>query len=249
MDETQLKDSLVGHGRKLFEAERGFIQFTKVKEADRLLNDIRRYPHAFVIACVMDRQMKAENAWLIPYRFMEKIGDFTFATLVRLSPDKIRDLMTKPEPLHRFPEEMSQNFYEAVLMMIKRYDGDASNIWNGKPSSAEVVYRFLQFRGVGPKIATMAANILARDFKISFSDYFSIDISVDVHVRRVFRRLGLVSQKVTNEELIYKARALNPEFPGLLDLPAWQIGRNWCKPKKPRCYDCYLNDICLRIGV
>ena len=42
-----------------------------------------------------------------------------------------------------------------------------------------MVYRFLEFNGVGPKIASMAANILAREFKIPFADYFSIDISAE----------------------------------------------------------------------
>jgi hypothetical protein len=49
----------------------------------------------------------------------------------------------------------------------------------------------------------MAANILAREFKISFADYFSIDISADVHVRRVFARLGLCTADATVEQVIY----------------------------------------------
>lgn len=59
---------------------------------------------------------------------------------------------------------MSENFYEALSLVGESYAGDASNIWD-KPSSAQVVYRFLQFRGIGPKIATMATNILAREYE------------------------------------------------------------------------------------
>ena len=107
-----------------------------------------------------------------------------------------------------------------------------------------VVFRFLEFEGVGPKIANMAANILARDFKVPFSDYFSIDISADVHVRRVFGRLGLTRPNATIEQLIFRARSLNPKFPGLMDFPVWEIGRNWCGPKIQKCNECYMKDLC-----
>ncbi|GBE05912.1 endonuclease III [bacterium BMS3Abin10] len=244
MSEVKIKNHLLDHGRKLFKAKKTFSDFTGIKEADVLLNDIDNYPHAFVIGCVMDRQMRAELAWAIPYRFLEKLDHFDLPKLAKLSQSQVYKLMTKPEPLHRFPDEMSNNFHQAIKKIKNEYKGDASIIWNNTPSSAEVVYRFMQFRGVGPKIATMAANILARDFKIKFSDYYSIDISVDVHVRRVFRRLGLVPDKVSTDELIYKARALYPDFPGLMDLPAWEIGRNWCKPKQPLCDDCYMGKLC-----
>ncbi len=152
--------------------------------------------------------------------------------------------MTKPEPLHRFPERMSGNLYEAIHLINEVYAGDASNIWRGKPSSAEVVYRFLEFQGVGPKIATMATNILARSFKVPLSDYYSVDVSADVHVRRVFYRLGLVNQDATIEEVIYRARSLHAEFPGLLDLPAWDIGREWCRPEVTLCSRCYMQEAC-----
>ena len=90
----------------------------------------------------------------------------------------------------------------------------------------------------------MAANILAREFKIPFADYFSIDISADVHIRRVFARLGFCAANASVEQVIYKARALYPEFPGMMDLPCWEIGRNWCKSRDSECDGCYMKDLC-----
>lgn len=244
MNKAKITERLVEQGQKLFEAKKGLVKFTELPKANRLLNDLQNYPHAFVLASIMDRQIRAELAWLIPFRVSERLGGFYFSDLASLSVGKIRKLMQRPKPLHRFPEEMSNNFYQAIQRIKDCYGGDASRIWAGRPSSAAVVYRFLQFRGVGPKIATMATNILARDFKIPLGDYYSIDISADVHVRRVFYRLGLTAKDVTGEELIYKARAIHPEFQGLMDLPAWEIGRNWCKPNKPKCDECYMNKLC-----
>lgn len=244
MNENSIRDRLVDHGQALFKAPKQLIQFTKVPEADALLNDLDAHPHAFVLACVMDRQVKAEKAWLIPYRISEKLHGFTMDTLRPLSLADVNRLMTQPEPLHRFIDKMSEFFRSAVQRISNDYEGDAARIWTGRPSSAEVVYRFLTFCGVGPKIGSMAANILARDFKIPFADYFSIDISADVHVRRVFARLGLCAADASTEQVIYKAKALHPEFPGMMDLPCWEIGRNWCKSRRPECAGCYMNDLC-----
>jgi len=192
----------------------------------------------------MDRQVKAEKAWLIPYRIYEKLHGFSMDTLRLLSRADVNRLMTQPEPLHRFVDKMSVFFHLAVQRISSDYAGNAACIWVGRPSSAEVVYRFLKFDGVGPKIGSMAANILARDFKIPFADYFSIDISADVHVRRVFARLGLCAADASAEQVIYKAKALYPEFPGMMDLPCWEIGRNWCKSRGPECAGCYMRDLC-----
>lgn len=245
MTSHQIAEILVGKGKTLFDSPREVATlFAGNVDADNLLNDLENTPHAFVLACVMDRQIKAELAWLIPYRFAEKLGDFRFSTLARLNLQEVENLMTVPAPLHRFPTEMSRNFYIAVQTIAEKYSGVASNIWMSKPSSAEVVFRFLGFRGVGQKIGTMAANILARNFKVEFSDYYSIDISVDVHIRRVFYRLGLIPENPSDEQIIFRARALSPEFPGLLDLPVWEIGRNWCKASEPSCSVCYMSQAC-----
>jgi endonuclease III len=244
-NQTWIRDQLVDHGRKLFDAPRELVRFTKNDEADALLNGLERFPHAFVLACIMDRQVKAERAWLIPHRFRQKLdGDFSIGRLGALSVSDVQELMSKPEPLHRFMDNMSACFHAAVHRIVDHYEGDASRIWRGSPSSAEVVYRFLEFEGVGPKIASMAANGLARELKLPFADYYSIDVSADVHVRRVFGRLGLTGPNPTVEQCIYRARALSPEFPGLMDLPAWEVGRSWCRPTNPRCPSCYMRDAC-----
>jgi len=244
MTEKAIRDRLVQHGQTLFRARKQLIQFTRVYEADALLNDLHAHPHAFVLACVMDRQVKAEKAWLIPYLISEKLGGFSMKDLCRLSRADVNRLMSHPEPLHRFVDKMSGFFESAVQRINNHYAGDAASIWQGNPSSAEVVYRFLEFDGVGPKIGSMAANILARDFKIPFANFFSIDISADVHVRRVFARFGLCAPDATAEQVIYKARALHPEFPGIMDLPSWEIGRNHCKARGPECGSCYMKDLC-----
>lgn len=117
----------------------------------------------------MDQQIPAERAWQIPFRFKQQLGNFEMGTLAALSEKDVHRLMTEPEQLHRFPDRMSRFFLSAIKRTANQYGGQASAIWANRPSSAEVVYRFLEFDGVGPKIATMAANILARDFKVPFS--------------------------------------------------------------------------------
>ncbi len=244
-NETWIRDRLTEHGKQLFNAPKQLVRFTVDEAANALLNDLTGHSHAFVLACVMDRQVKAERAWLIPYRFQQKLGgDFSIRKLASLTLPGVKKLMTDPEPLHRFTDKMSEFFHAAMQRVVHQYDGDASRIWGNKPSSADVVYRFLEFDGVGPKIASMAANILAREFKLPFADYYSIDISADVHVRRVLERLGLTTRDASVEQLIFRARGLYPEFPGLMDLPAWDIGRQWCRPKNPQCTACYLSNGC-----
>ena len=235
---------LVSKGEELFRSAPKIAPFTKDDAADALMNNLDEYPHAFVLGCLMDKQMKAKLAWMVPYKINQELGDFHFSTLEKLTLSDIKQLMRHPKPLHRFPEKMSSEIYKAIKAIREKYDGIASQIWANNPSSAKVVYEFLQFDGIGLKIATMAANILARDLKVTFSDKYSIDISVDVHVRRVFTRLGLIKKDATVDEVIYRARALHPEFPGLMDLPAWNIGYNWCKPNQPKCSDCDLASLC-----
>lgn len=245
---NNIVSTLIQMGNDLFKKPYEKQKFTGNSDADNLLNDLQNYPHAFVLACIMDRQIRAEKAWMIPYEIKTEIGTFDFTQLLSQNLGKIKKIFIKRK-LHRFNETMANNFYLGIRMIHDVYEDKASNIWKGLPKSATVVRRFLQFQGVGVKIASMATNILARDFKVKMVDKLCIDISPDVQVKRVFTRLGLITMDATNEELIYCARELNPEYPGIFDLSAWEIGRNWCRPKAPYCDDCYLEKWCPKFGV
>lgn len=180
----------------------------------------------------------------MPLELRNRIGSFEFDDLSRLSRARLRRHFLKPSSLHRFGEVMADRVHAGIVRIRDDYDGNAALIWAKRPSSATVVRRFLEFKGVGQKISTFAANCLAREFKVPFSDYFSIDVSVDVHIRRVLTRLGLVREDASNEEILFRARELSPTFPGLLDLPLWEIGREWCKAVAPRCSACRMATLC-----
>jgi len=219
------------------------VHFTGNKQQDMLLNDIKKHPHLFVLACLMDRQIPAEKAWAIPYQLCSYLGTFDIIKLAKFSILTYRKLFNTKK-LHRFNNPMSEVFYSAIQDIINKYDGNASNIWANKPSSPTVVCRFLEFKGCGIKIATMAANILARQFKIKFSDFYCIDISPDVHIRRVMKRLGYLANTSDINMVIYKAREICPTFPGIIDFSCWEIGREFCHPSKPKCDKCPVEKEC-----
>lgn len=241
---TRLCDRLISEAYNRLALPRTFVKFTGVAEADGLVNDIESHPHAFVIACIMARQVRAEKAWRVPYELKQRIGFFDFSRLASLSLDEFEQAMLQPVPLHHYPKVMSENLYAAIRRIQHEFHGNAAAIWAGRPSSATIVRRFLEFDGVGHKIATMAANILVRDFRIELSDRYSIDISVDVHVRRVFSRMGFVPENANVDHIIYRVRELHPEYPGIFDLVLWELGRTICRSKQPACEQCSWAQLC-----
>ena len=231
----------------MFQKKRDILKFGN-SEADKYLNDIENYPHFFVLACIMDRQIKAERAWLIPYKVSQEIGSPSFSVFMSLSESKLKRLFERGS-YHRFNTIMATYFYKGIQKIHSDYQDVASHMWKGNPGSATVVKRFMEFEGISVKIGTMAANILARDFKVPMKDYICIDISPDRHVKRVFERTGLVPLKVSNEILLYRARELNPKYPGVFDLSCFEIGREFCHSRNPECAKCHLNSYCPKVGL
>lgn len=222
-----------------------------------LVNDIERYPHAFVLACIADRQTKADVAWSLPHAIREAAGCFELDALMQLQQSEWNDVLASSG--HRLATEMARLLPAAIGHIGDRYDGDASRIWANGSSGTAVARRFLAFDGIGPKIANMAVNILIRDFGIHLTRPMS-NIAVDTHVLRVFDRLGLLrrlehsqlrsTQGKQQLRLQLRARELNPEWPGELDWPAWHIGNRWCHAgRAPECEKCYMKSCCPRDGV
>lgn len=226
-------NELIEKGKNILNGPKVYDKFTNIKEANDLFNDTKNYSHLFVLGCVMDRQIKAERAWRIPYLIMKDLGGFEFERLQSLSLEELKKTFSKNK-FHRFNDIMAKNFYSAIKKIKKDYSGDASNIWKGEISAAGVIRKFLEFEGVGQKIASMAANILVRQFKIPLKDLSAIDISADTHVIRMMKKLGFAPEDASKEYIIFRAREFYPEYPGILDIGLFQMGREERRSKRKK---------------
>lgn len=102
--------------------------------------------------------------------------------------------------------------------------------------------RLVQYRGVGWKVA-----VLTRQVAFDIHD----DITVDIHVNRISKRLGLVRPDTKQPEKINEElkEALPREFWARWNPLLVLFGREVCKPTYPQCATCFLFDLCPRIGV
>ena len=244
MKNEELENFLLNMGKTYFESNNSEIipLLPEDEKANALVTDLIKFPHAFLLGCLMDARIKSDRAWIIPFKIKEILGSFEIDLLARKTLEEYENIF-KENHLHIYNKAKANVFYRAIHKIIDEYDGDASKIWANTPHSAVVVLKFLSFYGCGQKISTMAPNLLARNFHIPFSNYEGIDVSTDVHVVRVMKRLGLVS-KENKEECIKKAKEMNPDFPGIIDYPLWRTGKYICHASNPECGNCPFKDYC-----
>jgi uncharacterized HhH-GPD family protein len=214
--------------------------FTPNKKADDL---IRNNSFAFLIGVILDQGQKAERVWATPLELMKRLGHIDPNEVAKINIEELSRVFGIKPKLHRFWKTMAKRVYEAANIIANKYRGDAAKLWDDIPRTEDLQNRFRQFNGIGQKKASMAANILARDLKIPVKNLAGVDISNDVHIRRVFHRTGLADDE-SETSIVQAARNLNPEYPGELDLPTWDIGRKWCHPNNPICEECPLNNLC-----
>lgn len=216
--------------------------FTSDAAADAFL---RARPEAFLIGVLFTQGIPAERAWAGPHLLAQRLGHFD---LVRLASDRaaVAAAVARPPMLHRFKRILPGWISDMAAQLIERWGGDASSLWSDAPTAVELMERLRRFRGIGPKKAAMTAEILARHFGVPLREPAGGTVAYDVHVRRVFLRSGLVDHDSPSD--VARAAALAcPQAPGLLDLPAWLVGRQWCHPSDPSCEKCRLSAVCPRL--
>ena len=195
---------------------------------------IEEQPFAFALAAVLDRGTKSEIIWTIPYYLQKKIGDLTPHFFVQKSVEELETIFRSLPYKPRYITDAPRTVKELSKMIINEYNGNAEKIWQDK-TSIYVKSTFERLYGVGPGIASMVVLLLEKCFKVHFTDldHRNMDVKPDVHIVRVFHRLGFVS--VPDEtEALKTARDLNPEYPGALDAPTWVIGKKWCTSFAPQ---------------
>ncbi len=213
----------------------------KPEEKEFILNDL----NAFIIGLISDQSVKAETAWSLPYKLYLRLNTFDFEKILNQYSEKDLENIIREKPaLHRYPTKMASYIYSAINDIVTKYGSNAENIWKDKRAD-EIVALLEQFKGISHKKASLGTLILVRDLSVEILDKENIDIAYDIHIRRLFLRLGLVDKD--EQGLILKeARFLYPEFPGRLTTAFWTLGRNICRPTDPACLICPLYEYCNR---
>ena len=234
--------ALLKLGRSGLDAEWvGSSSFTPNEAANQLLVDD---PFAFLLGVIFDQGIPAERAWQAPFQLKTRLGHLIPARIAAEEAAVWEAINTQPK-LHRFVERVPGWVVAAARIVTQKYGGDASAIWAGSPTAREVQQRLDDFPGIGQKKAAMAVEILERDLGVAIMEMHGSDIAYDVHVRRVFLRTHL-AQHDDLDHMVEVARRANPQRPGEIDLPAWHVGRTWCRAGVPLCGSCPLGAVCPR---
>ncbi len=181
---------------------------------------------------------------------MEKFNDPYLVLIGCILSLRTNDKTTYPATLRmlelaKTPEQMSKisqedlakaiypvGFYENKAKQIIELSKQIINDLNGKvPDEIEDL---IKFNGVGRKTANL---VLAKGFN-------KPAICVDVHVHRIFNRLGYVRTK-TPEETEFALRNKLPKK-HWIDINTLIVthGQNVCKPQNPNCKECPISEWC-----
>lgn len=214
----------------------------KAEERNFLLSDW----NAFLIGLIADQSVKAEMAWRLPYYLSKRLGYFDFDKIIKEQTIESLEAIIKEKPaLHRYPRKMAEYVFFAIKTIVEKYDSKAQNIWKNDLNAEHVVAKLEEFKGISHKKAALGTLLLVRDFGVTLNNLSCIDIAYDVHVRRIFLRMGL-TDKDNIKDVTAEARNICNEFPGSLTLPFWVAGREYCRPTNPNCEECYLNRFCMK---
>ena len=141
--------------------------------------------------------------------------------------------MVKSEDLAKaiYPVGFYENKAKQIIELSRQIDEE---LGGNVPDEIE---ELTKFKGVGRKTANL---VLSQGFN-------KPAICVDVHVHRIFNRLGYVKTK-TPEETEFALREKLPQK-YWIDINTLLVthGQNVCKPIKPMCDKCPISDYCAKL--
>jgi endonuclease III len=174
------------------------------------------------------------------------LGHLDPRKLAAMGAEDLHALLQRLPVRPRYVGDAVYTILDVSRIVARDFAAQAERIWIDRPVR-EIQQTLLSVRGIGPGIANMTINLLHRYFQVRFSleDMRRIDVKPDVHVERVFQRTGLSAAPGLS---LGAARELSADYPGDLDLGAWEIGRRWCHATYPAHADCPLGGICPQIG-
>jgi endonuclease-3 len=176
-------------------------------------------PFRALIGCILSQRTRDENA--------TKAADALFkvastpSEVLGLDPENLKRLI-RPSGYYNLK---SAYIIGACEVILERFNGET-------PKTRE---ELMTLPGVGPKTA---------DIVLSYG-YGVPAIAVDTHILRVCKRTGLVSFRARPTEV---KDTLEDSLPRgywfYADSAFLQLGKEYCRPQKPKCDNCPLMKLC-----
>ena len=178
-------------------------------------------PYLVLIGCILSLRTNDRTTYPATLRMLELAK-----TPEEMSKVDVNELSKAIYPVG-FYENKAKQIIELSRQIVEELDGKV-------PDEIEDLCKF---KGVGRKTANL---VLARGFN-------KPAICVDVHVHRIFNRLGYVKTK-TPEETEFALREKLP-VKYWIDINTLIVthGQNVCKPIKPDCSACPISEYCAKI--
>ena len=190
------------------------------REFVQLMEEFKN-PYLVLIACILSLRTNDLTTYPATLRML-KIGkepeDFAYCDVEKLA---------KAIYPVGFYQNKARQIVELSKIIVEKLD-------NKVPDTIE---ELIKFNGVGRKTANL---VLAKGFN-------KPAICVDVHVHRIFNRIGYVKTK-TPEETEFALRDKLPEK-YWIDINTLIVthGQNICKPQKPLCDICPISKYCNKL--
>lgn len=185
------------------------------------LMDSFKNPYLVLIACILSLRTNDKTTYPATLRMLE----------LAKTPKEMKNVSQEELVKAIYPVGFYENKANQIIELSKTIDEEL----NGQvPDEIEDL---IKFKGVGRKTANLVLSL----------GFNKPAICVDVHVHRIFNRLGYIKTK-TPEETEFALREKLPQK-YWIDINTLLVthGQNVCKPIKPKCLECPIAGYCAKI--
>lgn len=177
-------------------------------------------PYLVLIACILSLRTNDKTTYPATLRMLE----------LAKTPAEMKKVKVNELAKAIYPVGFYENKAKQIIELSRIIDEDLG----GK--CPDEIEDLIKFNGVGRKTANL---VLSRGFN-------KPAICVDVHVHRIFNRLGYVKTKNPEETEFALREKLPKKY--WIDINTLMVthGQNCCKPQKPDCSHCPIEKYCAK---
>lgn len=186
----------------------------------QLMNSFKD-PFIVLIACILSLRTNDRTTYPATLRMLE-LGK-TPADFAKVDVE----VLSKAVYPVGFYKNKAEQIIELSKILVEKYDSKVP----------DTIEELIKFKGVGRKTANL---VLSEGFN-------KPAICVDVHVHRIFNRLGYIKTKTPEESEIKLRKKLPKKY--WIDINSLLVthGQNVCKPIKPLCGICPIEAHCMKV--